>query len=188
MGHEPLRAFFALEIPAGIRSVVLAEREEIRQNLPRARWTRPQGWHLTLKFLGNTDPQLLNDLANDLRPRLSGHGAVTVRLGGTGFFPSQSRPRVAWVGGAAEGVEGLVTAIEDSASSLGAARERRRWGLHLTQARLRGAWPPAAVERFLQWGQELEIESFICSEAILFSSDLRSDGAVYTAMERFSLQ
>ncbi len=188
MAGEVLRTFLALEIPSNIRSELSTRREEVRSSLPRTRWTRPEAWHLTLKFLGDSTPEFLDGLIADLRPRLIGLGAVTVRLGGTGFFPSSSRPRVAWVGGIAEGVEGVVAAVEDSASSFGIAHERRRWGLHLTQTRLRDRWPPEAIECFLTWGDGLVLGPFVTREVVLYSSDLRPDGAVYTALERFTLE
>jgi 2'-5' RNA ligase len=59
--------------------------------------------------------------------------------------------------------------------------------LHLTVARLERPWPRPAVERFLGWGAELELEPFECPEAVLFESRLQPGGAVYTAMERFPL-
>ena len=46
------RAFLALEVPAAVKTQLAAAQEELRRELPRARWTRPDGWHLTLKFLG----------------------------------------------------------------------------------------------------------------------------------------
>ncbi len=188
MVNERLRTFLAMEIPADIRSELATLREEVRIDLPRARWTRPEAWHLTLKFLGDTDRERVDELAAGLRPRLHGLGSVDVRLGGSGFFPSRNRPRVAWVGGSAEGVESIVEVIDDVAANLGFARERRRWSLHLTQIRIRDRWPGGAVERFLGWGENLLLEPFNCREVVLFSSDLRPDGAVYTAMERFTLE
>lgn len=188
MAQQFLRAFVALEIPPGIRAELSTRREEVRKELPRARWTRPEGWHLTLKFLGETKVETLEELIADLRPRLGGSGMVRVQLRGTGFFPSPSRPRVAWVGGEAKGAEKVVAAVEEAAAAAGIERERRPWGLHLTQARIRDRWPSEAVEHFLGWGKSLDLEPFDCREVVLLKSDLRPDGAVYTALERFNLE
>ncbi len=160
------RAFLALEVPAAVKTQLAAAQENLRRELPRARWTRPDGWHLTLKFLGE----------------------VNVRLGGTGFFPSKERPRVAWVGGAADGAESIVAEVERAAEAAGFPRERRPWSIHLTQARLKARWPSAAVDRFLEWGETLDLEAFDCREVVLFESDLQPGGAVYTALERLPLE
>jgi 2'-5' RNA ligase len=188
MNHDAIRAFLALEIPDRVRSRLASAREELRRELPRARWTRPDGWHLTLKFLGETQRPVLADLVAELAARVRGLGAVTVDLGRTGFFPSSTRPRVAWVGGSAEGAEKVVDAVEEAAEAAGFPRERRPWSAHLTLARLKSQWPKGAVDRYLEWGGHLELEAFTCREVVLFESDLQPGGAVYTALERFSVE
>lgn len=187
MSGDSIRAFLALEIPEGIKARLTLVREGLMNDLPRARWTRQEGWHLTLKFLGDAERPVLADLGAELAPRISGVGSVSVKLDKTGFFPSSKRPRVAWVGGTADGVEDLVSVVEEVAENFGFPRERRRWSVHLTQARLKTQWPKSAVERFLQWGDDLGLESFKCREAVLYSSDLQPTGAVYTALERYPL-
>ena len=183
-----IRAFLALEIPDGIRSRLASARERLRPELPRARWTRPEGWHLTLKFLGEVQRPVVADLVAELTPRVRGIEKVTVEFVNTGFFPSSTRPRVGWVGGTASGVEKVVAAVEEAAEIVGFPRERRPWSVHLTQARLKSQWPKTAINRFLEWGDSLDLEVFTCREVVLFSSDLQPGGAVYTALERLSLE
>lgn len=188
MSDDSIRAFLALEIPEHVRSRLATAREGMRRELPRARWTRPEGWHLTLKFLGEARRSVLARLVTELIPRVSALGAVNVRLAGTGFFPSSTRPRVAWVGGVADGVEQVVAAVEEAAEIAGFARERRPWNVHLTQARLKAQWPRRAVDRYLEWGDGLDLDAFTCSEVVLFASDLQPGGAVYTALERIPIE
>jgi len=183
-----IRAFLALEVPAAVKTQLASAQEVLRRELPRARWTRPDGWHLTLRFLGEVAAPALDELTTALASRLRGIGAVSVRLGGTGFFPSPARPRVAWVGGAADGAESVVAEVERAAEAAGFPRERRPWSIHLTQARLKARWPSAAVDRFLEWGEALELDAFDCQEVVLYKSDLQPGGAVYTALERLPLE
>lgn len=186
--RHTVRAFLALEIPEKIVGALAEAQGRLRRELPKARWTRPEGQHLTLKFLGEVPPSILETLTADLAPRLRGFGPVTVRFHGAGFFPSPQRPRVAWVGGSAEGAEPVVAAVEDAAASAGFDRERRPWSLHLTQARLKGPWPRSAVSHFLDWGDALDFGPFACREVVLFRSRLQPGGAVYTALERLPLE
>ncbi len=183
-----VRAFLALEIPVEVKARLAEDVGRLRSELPRARWTRPEGQHLTLKFLGEVAPSVLAGLVADLAPRLSGLGPVVVQFRGAGFFPSPKRPRVAWVGGSVEGAEQVVVAVEAAAANAGFDRERRPWSLHLTQARLKASWPRPAVARFLEWGESLHIEPFACREVVLFRSELQPRGAVYTALERMPLE
>jgi len=188
MDESSVRAFLALEIPDGIRSGLEAAREEIRHEFPPARWTRPDGWHLTLKFLGEVDRAMLGNLVAALAPGLRGINEVTVDLNKTGFFPSSMRPRVAWIGGVANGAEEVVAVVEQTAETVGFPRKRRPWSVHLTQARLKSQWPKSAVDRYLEWGDKLKLEAFRCREVVLFESDLQPGGAVYTSLERFRLE
>jgi len=184
---DSVRAFVALEMPDAIRDAIRREQRWLKAELPRARWTRPEGQHLTLRFLGDSRRVDLDELADSLAGAVASLPAVEVTLGGAGFFPSTRRPRVAWVGGSAAGGAEVARAVESASVAAGFAAERRPWSLHLTQARLNRPWPRAAVERFLEWGRGFAPEPFTCSEVVLFASDLRPGGAVYTALERFPL-
>jgi 2'-5' RNA ligase len=188
MAGEAVRAFLAFEIPSSVRSRLAEIQQGWRRELPRARWTRPEGWHLTLKFLGEVDPPVLAALTAELAPELAGLPLVTVALRGTGFFPSPARPRVAWVGGSADGADVVVQAVEAAAAAVGLERETRPWTIHLTQARLKARWPKAAVESYLDRGREIILGPFDCREVVLFKSDLQPRGAVYTALERIPLE
>jgi 2'-5' RNA ligase len=188
MTESRIRAFLALEIPESIRSQLAAARESLRHEMPRARWTRPEGWHLTLKFLGETPLPVLAELGAELSPRVRGLGVITAKLGRSGFFPSSARPRVAWVGGNVDGAEKVVKAVEAAAQAVGFPAEGRQWSAHLTMARLKSQWSRNAVDRFLEWGDQLELEAFSCREVVLYESDLQPGGAVYTALERFSIE
>lgn len=186
MDH-PVRSFLALEIPQHVKDELAACREPLKAELPRARWVRPEGQHLTLKFMGDVPREILDRLVTDLTPALHRVPSVSVQLKGAGFFPSPRRPRVAWIGGQADGAGQVAEVVEDVAAGHGFDRERRRFRVHLTQARLNRPWPPDAVDRFLEWGKALQVRSFVASEVVLFASDLQPTGAVYTALERMPL-
>jgi RNA 2',3'-cyclic 3'-phosphodiesterase len=183
----PVRAFLAFEIPDGVRARIAAACDELRSGLPTARWTRPQSWHLTLKFLGEAPPGVLAALTASLGPAVEDFGIVSVRLHGSGFFPSPANPRVAWIGGDAVNAAAVVAAVEEAAAAAGFERERRPWSPHLTLARLRSRWSRAAVDRFLEWGGELRLDGFECAELVLFESSLEPGGAVYTPLQRIPL-
>jgi 2'-5' RNA ligase len=188
MNEGSVRSFLALEIPDVVRSRLASDLEILREELPRSRWTRSQGWHLTLKFLGEVERPVLTDLIAELDPRIRNLDPVTVELGKTGFFPTAMRPRVAWIGGSAEGAENVVAGVEDAAAAVGFPRERRPWSAHLTLARMKSQWSKDAVDRFLTWGDGLDLDRFTCREVVLLKSDLQPGGAVYTALERFPLE
>jgi len=184
---DTVRAFVALEIPDRVRDILRREQKALKAELPRARWTRPEGQHLTLKFLGETPTHRLSGIVRAIAAEARGLAAVEVELSGAGFFPDPRRPRVAWLGGSADGGPEVAAAVERAAVSSDVPADRRPWSLHLTQARIDRGWPRSAVERFLEWGRTVRIGGFSCPEIVLFRSDLRPGGAVYTALDRVSL-
>ncbi len=186
-GTTEIRSFLALEMPAEVREAIAALQQALRRELPDARWVRPEGIHLTVKFLGERPRAEVLELAAELDPRLAGLGPVSVAVGGTGFFPSETRPRVAWVGGRADGAAAVVREVEEAAAVRGWNREARPWSPHLTLARLRRPWPRRAVERFLAAGRQLRLDPFRCDELVLFRSTLGPGGARYDVVSRMSL-
>lgn len=185
--HMTDRAFIAIEIPEDVMGAIVSSRRGLESTLPRARWVRGENQHLTLRFLGEVSSRELGALAARLSSVLEGVPSVTVTLGGAGFFPSASRPRVAWVGGKAKGIDSVLDAVEEAVSMLQLETRGKSWALHLTQARLVKSWPPGAVRTFLDWGQALHLPPFQAREVVVFTSDLRPGGAVYTRFERIRL-
>ena len=181
------RAFVAFDLPGDVREALAASRPAVEGEVGQARWVPVASQHLTLRFLGDVEAVILAETAGELRERLGGVSPVGIELAGTGFFPGRHRPRVAWIGGNATGIEPVLVAVDRAFESRGMPPRDRPWALHLTQARLRRFWRRTDVDRFLEWGTELELPSFEAREVIIFTSDLRPTGAVYTAVERIAL-
>ncbi|MEN8165018.1 MAG: RNA 2',3'-cyclic phosphodiesterase [Acidobacteriota bacterium] len=185
--EEGLRAFVALEIPEDVVGTLVSSRRELESTLPKARWVRVENQHLTLRFLGEVPRDGLETMAERLAVDLEGVPAVSVSLGGAGFFPGPSRPRVAWIGGEASGIEAVLEGVDKATSVLGLEAPGEPWTLHLTQARLVKPWRAGAVRAFLDWGQALRLPQFQAREVVVFTSELRRGGAVYTDFERIRL-
>lgn len=180
-----MRLFIAVELSEEARRVIHGGLGVLRRDLPPARWVRVEAMHLTLKFLGEQPADLVDALDARVRPALAGFAPETVRLGGGGFFPSPRRPRVAWIGGSAPALVAWAEAIDRAAEELGVAREPRPFSLHLTLARLERPWGERAVESFLVKTGKWSFAPSLAREVVLFSSDLRPSGAVYTALGRW---
>ena len=182
-----MRLFIAVELPDEVRAVLAHGLGALKRDLPPARWVRPEGMHVTVKFLGERPNELVSALDGAVPPALAGLGPVTVRLGGGGFFPHEQRPRVAWVGGTAPGLDSWARAVENAAAGVGVEREARPFSLHLTLARLDRPWGVQAAEHFIvqvgKWG----FPEFVARELVLFESELTPAGAVYTSQRRWAV-
>ena len=180
-----MRLFVAVELPEAVHDAIGRGLGALRRDLPPSRWVRREGMHVTLKFLGEQPETLIAALAGRLAPRLAALTPVTVSLGGGGFFPHERRPRVAWLGGRAPGLESWAAAVEEEAVACGVPAEARPFSLHITLARIERPWGERAVDDFLHAVGRWHLEPFEASELVLFSSRLQPGGAVYEALHRF---
>jgi 2'-5' RNA ligase len=182
-----MRLFVAVELPDAVHEAIGRGLSALRRDLPPSRWVRREGMHVTLKFLGEQDEGLPEALAGRLAPQLAVLAPVSVSLGGGGFFPHERRPRVAWLGGRAAGLETWAAAVEEAAVACGAPAETRAFSLHITLARIERPWGQRAVEDFLHAVEQWQLEAFEAREVVIFESRLQPGGAVYTALRRLAV-
>ena len=177
-GESIDRAFLAVVPPAEVIGAVAARVAPARRAEPRLKWVRPEQWHVTVRFLGRVPDA--GGLVDALRCALGEVEPFTVRLGGAGAFPSAARAAVLWAG-VDEGAEELVAlagTVETSLAPLGFAPEERPFHAHLTLARVARARNLRPTVGVLDAGPVGD--AFRVSEAVVFASDTRPDGAVYT--------
>jgi len=137
MTDERWRLFVAVPIGEALREALRSTVEGWRndQDLAGMRWTDPEGWHVTLAFLGSTDPASVEGLRERLATVAEAHEPTTSATGGLGAFPKPARARVAWYGvDDADGRMARLAADVAVAIGLDASRPLRP---HLTVARAR---------------------------------------------------
>ncbi len=182
----PLRLFFAAAPPPAVHEALIALQTDLRNLGHRLRWVRPEGIHLTLRFLGNaaqTDVEALRERAQAAAASVT---AGTIELGGLVLAPTPRRPRVLWVEGKADPqVLALQSGLEQAALALGFAPEQRPFKVHYTLARFpdrsRGIALPAELAGRLR-GTRFPLDRFV-----LFESTLQRGGSVYRARAEFPL-
>ncbi len=186
---ESLRLFVALELPAPVLRALEAVQERLRADAASraVRWTRPEGIHLTLKFLGDTPADDRDAIAAALREAVRGHAPLTLRAEGLGCFPNPGRPRVVWVGltGDLAPLEALQRSVEAALEPLGFPAERRGFSPHLTLGRARREAATAEVKalgRLIAATAVGEIGAWTADSVSLMRSELRPDGARYTCL------
>lgn len=180
-----MRAFIAIDLPEAIRGELARCQKTFTAVCPDARWTRPEGIHLTLKFLG----EISNQQVNQITEALARWGAIepfSVEVRGFGFFPDARRPRVFWAGvDAPPALAALAGRVGDTMEKLGFAREQRNYNPHLTLARFKMPRPQPELAAAVEKQEELRLGSFEASEIFLFESKLDSRGAIYRKVARF---
>jgi 2'-5' RNA ligase len=179
---DDVRAFVALELGEDVRAALEKLTASLRPRVSGARWVRPEGVHLTLRFLGDTPPSRIEQLLPLLAAAASGCEPLEARLAELGTFPGPGKPpRVLWLGiQLPPPAFALQAECEGAAVAVGFPPEERPFRGHLTLARfrervLRPALPP------------VDLGVFSLETLALVRSELRPGGAVYTPIARFPL-
>ena len=180
-----MRLFIAIEIPENIRAGFASLLKEFRAVAPNVKWVRAENLHLTLKFLGETEPAKLGPLQNVLVAVRSPE-PVTLEFRGLGFFPNEKRPRVFWAGmQASANLKSLAADIDQAAHRLGFPLEDRPFTPHLTLARFPLPGIPPKLHHAIQEKHAQAFGSLQAAEFHLIESNLKPTGAEYTTLQTF---
>jgi 2'-5' RNA ligase len=188
MSGDPLRTFFAVDLPPSVRAEAVRRVAPVRSVVTKGvRWVAEENLHLTLRFLGNLPPEHIPKLVSFAEATLLPLPQFEATIGGLGAFPNADRARVLWLDvmrGARE-LARLARKLDGAAAKIGIERERRPYRAHLTVGRLR---QPASVPlaRIAAPSGSKEI-SFSVEEVVLYESRLSSAGARYIPLARLPL-
>jgi 2'-5' RNA ligase len=185
-----IRSFLAFELPLEIKNVVVRVSEELRQSTLNARWVKVDNIHLTVVFMGNIETEDIPAIARGVKEVCQAFGPFDLSLKGIGCFPNRRNPRVIWLGldGDLEPMSEFRDALQGHLTDFGIKEEKRKFKPHLTLGRFRKPKKMDSKEDQLLSKYE-DISSSVCSlkELILFKSDLKPAGAVYTKVETWPL-
>lgn len=141
--------------------------------LPDVRPVPDGTWHVTLRFLGDADP---DGVVAALDPVLARPPPVRARVQGVGAFSDPRKARVAWAGVAAEGLAEVETRVREATIALGRPPERRAFVPHVTLARL---GRPVDVRPWIGRHQDTVFFDGPLPEIVLFRSELTRQGPVH---------
>lgn len=184
-----MRAFIAIELPDEVRREIGRVQEQLRRSGAQAGWTRPDGIHLTLKFLGEVREEQAAGILDAMRSAGRGFPGFRIGIAGAGAFPGAGSPRVLWLGIAegAERVAALQEAVEAAMTALGFPPEDRKFVPHLTLARVRYLRPGDDWQKRIEGIRDIRLPVFTAGTVSLMRSELRPGGAVYTEVGRAEL-
>lgn len=187
------RLFIALPVPTAVKQGIQQVQERLRRELPDgcASWTRPEQWHLTLKFLGNVDVVQVRELSGVLGEVCEKFAPLKLRAAHVGCFPNLRKPRVVWVGvrDDADQLAGLAKAVEAAAAGFTTEEREGKFTGHITIARIKN-FDRRGAQRVAKAVETMALHVFGAwiAEAIeLMRSELASDGARHTSLARLPL-
>jgi 2'-5' RNA ligase len=182
MTAESERLFLAVALSDDVRHALAAFVDDPRE-LP-GRPVDPGNWHVTLRFLGRTEPMQRDIVLAHIDQELA-QRRFTLGFGGLGAFPRPGRATVLWLGieQGADEIEALADRCESAAQAAGFSPEDRPFHPHVTLSRIR-PWQDVRplVERFPRFPATQTVEAIT-----LFRSILGQGGAGYETVDTVPL-
>ena len=176
-----IRLFVGIPIPADIKLRLSL----MSGGLPGARWVNEENYHLTLRFIGEVDEGLADDI--DATLGQIDHAAFELSLEGAGYFGKPNAARAVWAGVAkSENLLHLHAKIETALQRMGQPAEERKYTPHVTLARMRGT-PKAKLDEYIAGHMGFAAGPIAVRSFTLFSSFLSSSGAIYIPEANYTL-
>lgn len=185
-----MRIFIAIPIPERIKKYADSVARSINEASPDIKWVEYENYHITLKFLGEMDEEMLLLVKRRLAGVAQSCPSFSFELCGTGFFPNLTRPKVLWmgVGGDLDRAAFLGDRIDSCLKELGFEPEKKR-SFHLTLGRIRSELNyNQLIAKTAVINRDIKPNKFVVSEFYLMESYISPQGARYTVNSRYKLQ
>lgn len=186
-----IRVFVAIQLPVTVKNALGSAIAEIG-SFRGAHPVKPEGVHLTLKFLGDVDVERVGSLCEAIEAVAWSVAPFSLSLGGTGVFSESRAARVLWVGvtGQIELLQELRRDLESTTSALGFTKDRRGFSPHITLVRARPESPSEELNKTIEALSRLKFLDGLqipVSHISLMRSTLRLKGASYDTLASFRL-
>ena len=163
--------------------------KKIKRGTKEVKWIRKENAHITLRFLGEINEEMVDKIKRALEESLHNLTSFSIKANNLGAFPSLSSPRVIWLGieEGKERVEEVFKKIERGLINCGISPEGRKFHPHVTLGRVKGrvdkGWWKGVLNAKLPRFPLIPVR-----EISLYQSRLHPDGAEYIPLERYNLE
>ncbi|MDD5140724.1 MAG: RNA 2',3'-cyclic phosphodiesterase [Verrucomicrobiales bacterium] len=183
-----LRLFIAIAIPPDVRKEIGRAQGRLRRHSPPSaiRWTRPDQFHVTLKYVGDVPLPQVAALEKSVSAACASCPVLQMKAHGVGFFPSAQRPRVLWAGAGDDSgqLAELHRQIDAAVRPFAPAEKPERFTGHITLGRFKPG-RHGSVEKLLERATVLRDRHFggwLAGAVEIVRSELTSTGAMHTPL------
>ena len=184
-----IRTFIAIEIPEDIRNQIAELQSGLKGLGGKITWVKPENMHLTLKFLGETDESLIENISEKLEQVVLSFNQFEIKVKGIGVFPNFKRAKVFWVGTETDSntLSELAKKIDQQINEFGYELEKRQFSGHLTMGRVRDSRGIEPVIKKLQQVKNFTPGKFVVKEVLFIKSELSRQGPIYTLLRKINI-
>ncbi|KAA0002254.1 MAG: RNA 2',3'-cyclic phosphodiesterase [Thermoplasmata archaeon] len=181
-----MRMFIAIDI--GEREEIVDIEKKLEKIQGKIKLVEPWNVHLTLKFLGETEEELIPKIKEVMEKSVENVSPFSCSLIGIGAFPSMNYVRVIWMGLEDKGeTKHIAQRLEEGLEVHGFKRERRKFTPHITIARVKSIKEKQEMKEFLQEHANTSFGKVDVNSIVLKKSELRKEGPVYETLVEVKL-
>lgn len=183
---QKIRIFIAVDIPVSQKVAEIIN--ELKKTQIDAKLVEIENMHLTLKFLGDTDENLVDEIEKTIKESTKNAHPFEIILKNLGVFPNQNYIKIAWIG--VENIETLkkiTETIDTKLKNLGFEKEKRPFSAHLTIARIKSAKNKEKLLQLINKYQNAEFQKIKIDKIILKKSTLTPKGPIYTNLKEVTI-
>ena len=179
---QKFRGFIAIDIDS-FPKLIEFERE-IKNSGANVKLVEPENIHLTLKFLGDTDESLIDRIEEIMKESVKEIKPFTIKLKSAGVFPNERYIKVMWIGiENGEIIGKIANKIDEKISNLGFKKEKRKFSVHLTIARIKSAKNKEKLMQIIERYRDIEFATITVDSIILKKSELTQKGPIYSTLK-----
>ncbi|QEL18346.1 RNA 2',3'-cyclic phosphodiesterase [Limnoglobus roseus] len=185
-----LKLFTGIDVGGVIRGKAATLQQRLSDSGANVNWAAAENFHITLNFLGDVDDRDLHGICRAVADVAKTEPPFRLGISGVGAFPTPRRPKIVWaaITDGLDVLQRIHAAAEPKLTALGVyRREERGYTPHLTLGRVKdetdGNLIAAELPKYAEWnGGDTYVQ-----EILVYSSDLRRDGPVYSVIGRAAL-
>ena len=183
MDYKLIRTFISVPVPEPLFNLQKKLKVTISEKMGKIRWLHKDQIHLTIKFLGDTTEDSINDVRHVMQKVADEFKPFNLTVQKTGCFPRIERPRVMWTGvsGELDKLYQLVEKIQKKLNLLGFPKDENKYHPHITIARAKYPQKKTPdISTFLN--TSFNPIPFPIKKVQFISSELFPNGPVYTIL------
>jgi len=187
-----MRLFVAVNLPDLIRTGIDQALQPLRQSVDslgaRIKWTAPEQYHMTMKFLGDCSDEQVPKIKETLQQASASSHPFAVTLAELGCFPARGKPTILWlaVKEGAETITRLAGDLDRTLEPLGFVKDPRPFSAHVTVGRVQWVSNGVKLRQALEATATLTLGPFNAESLELMQSVLSQAGPRYTLLKASS--
>ncbi|MEF8847606.1 MAG: RNA 2',3'-cyclic phosphodiesterase [Candidatus Thermoplasmatota archaeon] len=180
------RGFIAIDIESSEKLLQIGEK--IENTRARIKPVKPENMHITLKFLGDTEEEKIEDIEKIMKESVEDIDPFELSLEGMGVFPNQNFIKVIWAGSEPKDKSAkIANTIDEKLVSLGFKKEKRDFSPHLTIARVKSGKDKDKILEIINNNKQTFFSKQKVDSIKLKKSDLTPKGPVYSTLKKVKL-